>query len=181
MKMKISISTIVFLLGFTVAAQNTSSKLPINPETNKIEFQEVVDQDGTKDELFNRSIYWLNDFYKDPVRVTSLRDIETGKIVGQHRFRIYYTDKDGNKIAAGMIGYDFMIELKQDRYRYTLNNFLLKSATRQPVEKWLNKNDPAYDVRWNEYLDQIEEFVKNWSNSLKEKMKPEAEKAPDEW
>ena len=181
MKMKISISTIVFLLGFTVAAQNTSSKLPINPETNKIEFQEVVDQDGTKDELFNRSIYWLNDFYKDPVRVTSLRDIETGKIVGQHRFRIYYTDKDGNKIAAGMIGYDFMIELKQDRYRYTLNNFLLKSATRQPVEKWLNKKDPAYDVRWNEYLNQIEEFVKNWSNSLKEKMKPEVEKAPDEW
>ena len=67
MKMKISISTILFLLGFTITAQNTSSKLPINPETNKIEFQEVVDQDGTKGELFNRSVYWLNDFYKDPV------------------------------------------------------------------------------------------------------------------
>ena len=80
-----------------------------------------------------------------------------------------------------MIGYDFMIEFKQDRYRYTLNNFLLKSATRQPVEKWLDKTDPAYDVRWNEYLDQIAEYAKNWSSTLKEKMKPEPEKAPDEW
>lgn len=171
----------LILFGFALIAQNTASKFPINPETSLIEFQEVVEEDGTKDELFNRSVYWLNDYYKDPTRVTSLRDVETGKIVGQHRFRVYYTDKDGNKIAAGMIGYDFMIEFKQDRYRYTLNNFLLKSATRQPVEKWLNKNDPAYDVRWNEYLDQIAEYAENWGDTLKEKMKPEAEKVPDEW
>lgn len=179
--MRISIFILLLFLGIELAAQNTSGKYPVNPETGQIEYQEVVEESGTKEELFNRSIYWLNDFYKDPVRVTSLRDIETGKIVGQHRFRIYYTDDDGNKIAAGMIGYDFMIELKQDRYRYTLNNFLLKSATRQPVEKWLNKSDPAYDVRWNEYLDQIAEYAKDWSDSLKEKMKPEVEKAPDEW
>lgn len=179
--MRISIFILLLFLGIELTAQNTSGKYPVNPETGQIEYQEVVEESGTKEELFNRSIYWLNDFYKDPVRVTSLRDIETGKIVGQHRFRIYYTDDDGNKIAAGMIGYDFMIELKQDRYRYTLNNFLLKSATRQPVEKWLNKSDPAYDVRWNEYLDQIAEYARDWSDSLKEKMKPEVEKAPDEW
>ena len=179
--MKISISTFLIFLGFILVAQSQVSKYPVNPETGQIEFQEVVDEAGTKEDLFNRSIYWLNDFYKDPVRVTSLRDIETGKIVGQHRFRIYYTDDDGNKIAAGMIGYDFMIEFKQDRYRYTLNKFLFKSATRQPVEKWLNKSDPAYDVRWNEYLDQIAEYAKDWSDSLKEKMKPEVDKTPDEW
>ena len=179
--MKISISTFLIFLGFTLVAQSQVSKYPVNPETGQIEYQEVIDENGTKEDLFNRSIYWLNDFYKDPVRVTSLRDIETGKIVGQHRFRIYYTDDDGNKIVAGMIGYDFMIEFKQDRYRYSLNNFLFKSATRQPVEKWLNKSDPAYDVRWNEYLDQIAEYAKDWSDSLKEKMKPEVEKTPDEW
>jgi hypothetical protein len=49
------------------------------------------------------------------------------------------------------------------------------------VEKWLDKSDPAYDVRWNEYLDQIAEYAKDWSDSLKEKMKPEVEKASDEW
>ena len=179
--MKIKISALLVFFGLALTAQTTSEKYPVNPETGLIEFQEVVEEDGSKEELFNRSIYWLNDFYKDPVRVTSLRDIETGKIVGQHRFRIYYTDDDGNKIAAGMIGYDFMIEFKQDRYRYTLNNFLLKSATRQPVEKWLNKSDPAFDVRWNEYLDQIAEYAKDWSDSLKGKMKPEVERAPDEW
>ena len=114
MKMKIQISIILFLFVSLLSAQNNSIKYPVNPETGKLEFQEVVQEEGVKEDLFNRCVYWLNDFYKDPTRVTSIRDIETGKMVGQHRFRIYYTDKDGNKIAAGMIGYDFMIEFKKN-------------------------------------------------------------------
>ncbi|RLD48707.1 MAG: hypothetical protein DRI88_02525 [Bacteroidetes bacterium] len=176
--MKIKLTALLILMAGMLWAQE---KLPVDPETGRIQYREVVEQDGTKQQLFNRCVYWLNDFYKDPVRVTSLRDVETGKIVGKHQFRIYYTDKDGNKIAAGMIGYDFTIELKQDRYRYTLNNFLFKSTTRQPVAKWMNKSDPAYDIRWNEYLDQVDKYAQDWIASLKEKMKPEPEKKPDEW
>lgn len=176
--MKIRLTALFIVMAGLMWAQE---KLPVDPETGRIQYREVVQQDGTKQELFNRCVYWLNGFYKDPVRVTSLRDVETGKIVGKHQFRIYYTDKKGNNIDAGMVSYDFMIELKQDRYRYTLNNFLLKSTTRQPIEKWMNKKDPAYDIRWNEYLDQVDEYAQKWIASLKEKMKPEPEKKPDEW
>ena len=176
--MRIKLTLLFILIAGLTWAQE---KLPVDPETGRIQYREVVQQDGSKEELFNRCVYWLNEFYKDPVRVTSLRDIQTGKIVGKHQFRIYYTDEKGNKMAAGMISYDFMIEMKQDRYRYTLNNFLFKSKTRQPVVKWMNKKDPAYNIRWNEYLDQVDEYAQKWIASLKEKMLPQPEKKPDEW
>jgi len=174
---------IAFLfLSFQVLSQVKGElTLPIDTETNKIKFQGVVEEEGDKYELFKRSIYWLNSTYKDPVRVTSVRDKETGKIVGRHRFRIYYWDKDSIKHIGGMINYTFTVELKDGRYRYTIDEIILKSATSIPVEKWLDKDDPAYDPRWDEYLRQIAYFVNNWSSTLEEKMKPEPEKVKDDW
>ncbi len=174
---------IVFLfLSFQVLSQvKEELTLPIDTETNKIKFQGVVEEEGDKYELFKRSIYWLNSTYKDPVRVTSVRDKETGKIVGRHRFRIYYWDKDSIKHIGGMINYTFTVEMKDGRYRYTIDEIILKSATSIPVEKWLDKDDPAYDPRWDEYLRQIADFVNNWSSTLEEKMKPEPEKVKDDW
>jgi len=169
------------LLGFGLFAQDMKPIIPIDGETNKIKFQESVDEKGSKDELFNRSINWLNKTYKDPVRITSIRDIETGKIEGKHRFRIYYWDEDSVKHQGGTINYTFIVQFKENKYRYTIENLLLKSQTNLPIEKWLDKSDPAYNKQWDSYLQQIADFVNNWGENLKELMKPEPEKAEDDW
>jgi hypothetical protein len=171
---------LLILLPVVVFSQDTILEIPVDEDTKTIRFQEVVNEDGTKDELFNRCIYWLNDFYNDPTRITTIRDNPTGKIVGQHQFRVYYTE-DGFKKPAGMVRYTFTIEVKDDKYRYTINELTLKSNTNVPVEKWLDKDDPAYDPRWDDYLQQIAAYVADWSESLKEKMKPEPEKKEDDW
>lgn len=80
-----------------------------------------------------------------------------------------------------MINYTFTLEVKQDKYRYTIDELILKSQTNIPVEKWLDKNDPAYDPRWDGYLKQIADYVNNWGQSLETKMKPEPEKKEDTW
>jgi len=172
---------ILFLSSTLLFSQVEKLELPIDEETGSIKFREVVDEEGTKDELFNRCVYWLNDFYKDPTRITTVRDVPTGKIVGQHQFRIYYYNEDSVKMNGGMVKYTFVIEFKDGRYRYTIDELLLKSRTNVPVEKWLNKGDPAYDPRWDGYLQQIAEYVQEWGSSLKEKMKPEIEKKEDDW
>lgn len=172
---------ITVFFSFALSAQEMKPIIPIDNETNKIKFQETVDEAGSKEELFNRCIYWLNDTYKDPVRVTSIRDNETGKIEGKHRFRIYYWDKDSIKQIGGMINYKFVVEFKQDKYRYTITELILKSQTNLPVEKWLDKSDPAYNKQWDSYLHQIADFVGNWEENLKERMQPEIEKQEDEW
>ena len=177
--------SIVFLLtmffSLSALAQEDRPVIPIDENTHKIKFKEVVDEDGSKDELFNRCVYWLNDFYKDPTRVTTLRDVPSGKIAGRHQFRIYYVTEDSVKVKAGMVRYNFTIEFKENRYRYSIDELVLKSTTNLPLEKWLDKDDPAYDPRWEQYLQQVVEYVDNWSTSLKEKMKPEQIKKEDDW
>ena len=179
--MKYLILLVVIFTGLNVGAQQMKPIIPIDTETNKIKFQEAISEPGTKDELFKRSIYWLNGFYKDAVRVTSIRDAETGKIEGRHRFRIYYWDDDSIKHIGGMINYTFVLEFKQDKYRYTITELILKSQTSLPIEKWLDKSDPAYNKQWDSYLEQIVDFVNNWSEDLKQKMRPEPEKVEDDW
>ena len=135
-----------------------------------------------KKELFYRCISsWLNEVYTNSPNVTSVRDAATGKITGNHRFRIYQTNNKGNKINAGMILYSFTIELKDGRYRYTLSDLLLKRPSRYPIENWFDKSDPAYNPQWNVYLKQIDEFVKSWIANLKEKMQPEPKVIEEEW
>jgi hypothetical protein len=168
-------------IGIVLHAQNERPVIPIDEQTQKIKFKEVVDEEGTKDELFNRCVYWLNSFYKDPTRVTTIRDLPTGKIAGRHQFRIYYYAEDSVKMRAGLVRYNFTIEFKDNRYRYTIDEMVLKSTTNLPLEKWLDQDDPAYDPRWEQYLRQVVGYVDNWSTTLKEKMKPEKKKEEDDW
>lgn len=175
--------TIFFLIlsGFYIYAQDDVPEIPLDPDTHKVKFQETIDEDGTKEELFNRCVYWLNGFYKDPTRITTVRDIGTGKIIGRHQFRIHYTGEADIKQSAGMVRYTFTIQFKENKYRYTLDEIVLKAKTNVPVEKWMDKDDPAYDPRWDSYLQQIADYVNDWRSSLKEKMKPETKKAEDDW
>ncbi len=181
--MKNSILILLLILSTTAFAQQEEKlNLPIDPETQKIKFQEVVHEQGTKQELFNRCVYWLYKYYKDPDRVLSIRDPHTGKIAGQHRFRVYYWDKDSTRHIGGTIDYTFTIEFRDGRYRYTINKLLLKTASKFPVENWLDKNSPDYDPRWDSYLKQISEFINKWIDTLKENMKPEKpKKTDDDW
>jgi len=81
---------------------------------------------------------------------------------------------------AGLITYQIRIELKENKYRYTLTDFNLKAASRFPVEKWMSKTDPAYDPRWDLYLYQIDTTMQRLVSTLTEKMKPVVQKK-DEW
>jgi hypothetical protein len=177
---RIAFITIFSCISFlNVNAQ--TRELPINPENNRIRFQEVVQESGTKDELFNRSINWLNNYYRDPVRITSVRDQATGKIIGRHTIKLNVTGDDGIRRDGPMVFYEFTLEMRDDRYRYIITDLLLRTASRFEIERWLNTDDPSYDPRWADYLDQIAEYVAAWAENLKEMMKPEPVFVEEEW
>ncbi len=170
-----------FLLCLTAYPQANSTRFPIDEETGSITYQEVVNEAGTKDEFFNRAIGWINVYYPNPVDVTKTRDPETGIIKGLHRFKIQSTDIEGNQVDAGIVQYEFALEFKEGRYRYTLTDFVLKDQSRIPVEKWLDKKDPSYSPDWEGFLDQLYDFSHEWIKSLKEGMKPKGKIKDDEW
>lgn len=182
MKTILSILIVAFGLLTAAAQEETSLNMPLDDVTGLITYKEVINEEGTKDTLFNRCSSWLHTFYANPWEATKVRDQSTGLIKIQHQFRVYDSDDLGNKQDAGLILYNAKIEFKENRYRIVVDNFILKQVSRYPVEKWLDKSAPDYNVKWKSYLEQIDSFVRDeLIKSLKEKMKPGQEIKQEEW
>jgi hypothetical protein len=174
--------TILLLTGFFSFGQtnNPAPELPVDPDSKLITYKEVVTQEGVKDILYDRGASWFSSFYKSPSSVLKIQDKVNGKLEGLGRFVITYVDEQGLKKDAGMIQYTIKLELKDNKYRYTLTDFNLKAASRSPIEKWMNKNDPAYNPMWDSYLYQVDTTMLGLVRNLKEGMKPKVIKK-DEW
>ncbi len=173
---------LLLFVSTAVTAQDTIKRpeIPVDEESRLITYKQVVQQSGTRDELYLRSIDWLNSFYKNPAEVTRTRDRENGILKGVARFKLYYIDKDGIKNETSFCEYDFTLECKDGRYRYTLTNFCLKETSRKPIERWLNRSDPSFNPRWDEYLTQVDAFAKDWIARLEKAMAPKIKK-DDSW
>ena len=175
----------VLLLQSPLMAQEVnikSSNIPVDEETGLIVYQQVVQQEGSKLELFNRASEWLHQFYANPVHVTKVRDAASGLIKGKHNFPLTQVDKNGNKIDAGTILYAFKVECKDGRYRWTVHELFLKRSSRYPIENWLDTSDPSYNPAWADYLKQFDTFVwEEFAASLKQAMLPKVEKVEEEW
>ena len=76
--------------------------------------------------------------------------------------------------------YTFTIECKNNKYRYTITKMNIKSISFQPLEKWINKKDPDYSPQWDDYLAQVDKYMRNFIKSLKKGMM-EAKKVNDNW
>jgi hypothetical protein len=178
----------IFILAMAVnivsAQQNqavTSMNMPVDEATGLITYKEVIQQEGSKDTLYNRGASWLHTFYSNPWEVAKVRDQSSGLIKIQHQFPIYDYDALGVKSAAGMILYNAKIEFKENRYRIQIDNFVYKQISRYPVEKWLDKTSPDYNLNWESYLSQINGFCNDLINSLKIKMLPAKQIKEEVW
>lgn len=183
--MRNKIITLVLLLAtvftFKTWAQTASGSLPVDPETRKITYRDVVNQEGNPGYLYDKSIQWFNYYYLNPASIYSVQDRVNGKVEGQGRLRIYNADsKTGTRTDAGMVTYQIRLEFKENRFRYTLTDFKLKTASGFPIEKWMNDQDPGYNPNWASYLHQVDTTMQRLISTLKEKMKPTVVKK-DEW
>lgn len=164
---------------FAIIAAN--AQVSVDPDTKKIVYREVVTMDGIKDTLYNRAIAWVNSFYKNPQAVTTIRDPENGVILCAHRFAMMETDADGNVLTSGIIvEYKLKIEAKEGRYRFTFDEFRKKDVSMFPLERWLDKADPQYTPKCDEYLNQVDTKIKEIAASLKKGMERKVVKV-DEW
>ncbi len=163
------------------AQEEAMPEIPVDPNTKLITFQEVVQQEGTKAELFIRASEWLHHYFKQPVYVTQVRDAASGIIKGKHQFDLYYYEKDVKK-RAGLIKYEFQIECRDGRYRYTIDNFVLTQASRYPCETWLDTSHRDYNEQWPQYLEQLRAYaLDDFAKSLKEYMVPEVKVEEEDW
>jgi len=183
-KLKIFCLTIMMSSGslFVFSQQSSpAANLPVDPDSKKIMYRGVVDQEGTVAYLYDRAVEWFGYYYVNAQSVYSVQDKVNGRIEGIGRMKIYYTDeKEGIRRDGGLILYQIKLELRDNKYRFTLTDFNLKATSRFPIEKWMNKSDPAYNSNWDSYLYQVDTTMQRLVTTLKEKMKPKVVKK-DEW
>lgn len=154
--------------------------VPVDADTKKITYKEVVQQEGTPQKLYIQAIAWINGFYENPTDATRIRDVENAKIEIRHRIKLTSTDKKGVTTDAGVVNYVMTLEFKENRYRYIITDFTLAAVSKFPLERWLDKKDPQYSPACDEYLRQVNQAVQDIIKSLKTGMVPKVVK-PDEW
>ncbi len=162
-------------------AQQVSPNLPLDPDTKKIMYRAVIEQEGSPSYLYDKAVEWFSYYYPNPTAVYTVQDKVNGKIEGTGRMKIYYTDtKSGVRMEGGLVIYNLKLEFKENKFRYTITDFNLKAASRFPVERWMNTADPAHNPNWDAYLNQVDTTIQRLVSTLKEKMKPTVIKK-DEW
>ena len=170
----------MFTGSITRAQEQPSPLVPLDPDTRTIMYREVVTEQGNPGYLYDKAIEWFRSYYPNPTAVYTVQDRVNGKVEGIGRMKIFYFDKDGTRIDGGQVMYTIKMEFRENRYRYTLTEFLLKAASRYPLEKWLNRSDPAYNPQWDAYLYQVDTTMQRLISTMKAGMKP-AVKKTDEW
>jgi len=162
---------IIYSSTITFSQTDTLKTVPIDPDTKKITYKEVVQQVGEPGKMYNQAISWINSVYKNAADATKVRDAVNNKIELRHRIKVYNIDKDGNKTDAAVVSYTMYLEFKKDRYRYIITDFNVDKVSKFPLERWLNKSDPQYTVACDSYISQINDAILELIKSLKEGMK----------
>ena len=185
----INIKSLLTVLAFSCASMYTfgqqdsvpKTPVPVDENTNLIVYKAVVQEEGTPSAFFKRAVKWINSVYKSPASVTSLRDMESGIIEGDYRFKIYATTKEGVNTEWGTITYAFKLEFRENRYRYTFFDFEVKGQSRHLLEEWLDKMDASENGYFEEKLKKVDEYMQNLIASLIESMQPEKVVEEEDW
>lgn len=171
------------MLGFMLGVPAVNAQIPVDEDTKMITYKEVVTQEGTPQKLYNQAMAWINATYTNAADATRVRDPENGKIEIRHRIRLYAVDKNGMKTTEPLkdvVQYTLNLEFRDGRYRFVFTNFILLATTAFPLERWLDKKDPAYVPADDYYLQQVDKEVRDLIASLKKGMVPKVIKE-DNW
>ena len=157
MDMKKLLTTLFVVLPYLVHAQlpNRDGKV----------FYEYVDTCNlTKEQLYNKTKLWLANTFNDSKSVIEVDDKDAGQIVGKGNFNITYTYL--MTTVTTTIFFTIKIDIKDDKYRLQLYNFLIKatSGERLPLEDW---NNGKYKAQAKRLLPPVDENVKHLFNDYK--------------
>jgi hypothetical protein len=155
--------------------------LPIDENTQLITYQFTIQMKGEADTLYQRALTWANAYYQNPSQVIKTADTEKKVIECVSSMKITTPSRDGKtQVQAGIVTYNLKIELRPDRYRYTITNFNLKGAANQPIEIWLDNSKPEWSPMRYEHLRQVDESIQRLKENLEAAMEPKPV-INDEW
>ena len=170
----------IFSFSFANAQDTVRTVIPIDSNTNLITYAGAAKEQGAQIDLYKRGIEWVNINFKNPADVTRVRDDINGEIQGVYRLVLENINDKGTHVKTGTVEYNFVIQFKDNKYRYKFTGFFLKDNSKYPLEKWLDKKNPGYSPLWDNYLTQVNKHILKLIESLKTTMKGK-KAVKDDW
>lgn len=177
---RISVIALLVIITSKVYSQDNTYGFPIDQETGKIHYKEVVKVNGMQNDLYIRAQKWLHEFFRNASSAIRRLDQDNGLIEGRRVMKVVVKDKKGREKPAGSIKYTFRIELKDNKYRVRLFDFVQASAGSKPLENWFEDTDEKVKEIHAQIFEQVKEDVNKLLASLKKAMRPKEIKV-DEW
>ncbi len=122
---KTLLSTLILIAGISTTIEIHAQPFP-KDESSKITFMEVIEVDSMKkEELFQNASSWLSGCKKKVKNKMSHfeKDSINSKVSADFRYLVYTQSGVLTKIS-GAITYSLAIEMKDNRYRYVLTDFV---------------------------------------------------------
>lgn len=171
----------VAMMGFAQKKTTTPPPdMPIDNNTQLITYQDVVQVDASAKDLYDRALKWAKSFYHNPSEVIRNQDPTNYVLKMRSSVRIYSHQKDGTKITKNVVYYNFTLQCREGRYRYTITDFNEKATAASPIEKWMNPEDTKWDPECYVNLQEVDEQIRALIDSLIDGMLPEVQE-DDEW
>jgi len=161
----VGFATVLFAMSAVFAKGEKAPPLPVDPETGRFQYQEVVTVEGASaDELYARAKNFVVDAYKSAKAVIDLDDPAAHRLVARGNFQIEWS------LAVRTVNHKLSIEVKDGRYRYTLSEFVAEfpHGDMELEDKYLSTTKLA--VRTGELC-----------GSLIQGLKSAMSQAPKEW
>lgn len=107
---------------FSVSA--FSQKLPVDSETQKVAFSEVVEVPGVnKNELYGRALTWFAKTYGSSKSVLEIQDKDGGKLFGKGLTDVTFKNPPMGSMYGGTVSYTISVIVKDGKYKYSITDF----------------------------------------------------------
>ncbi len=160
----------------------TAPQMPVDQSTKLITYSEVVQQQGTPEELYNKALNWARTYFKNAERVIKAKDATNHKIILHPLFKVLNPpDKKGIQTMGGIVTYIMTIDCRDGRYKFTINKFAWKQPSFYPCEKWMDTTAGTYQKRFGFFLQQLDKETNKVIADFKKSMGAVPEKKDDNW
>lgn len=120
--MKNLIALVLTLLPFMAFTQT----LPVNKETEKVEYTAIIDEKGTKEELFSAAKHWVMTTFSAPEEIILEEDEEEGHLVIRGLSLIDYVIPSKNSSTEIPMHFTLTVDVQNNQYRYVFTDVYFK-------------------------------------------------------
>lgn len=173
----------LFAIITTIAAFSQTDSIPKNEQGN-YEYSDVVQVDSASaQKLYSNAKIFSVTAFKSGKDVTQLNDENAKTVAGNGTMRVYFKGYLNSGIDY-FVKFKLIIQCKDERYKYTFNNFEFAAATARvsfsiPVEDDQRLKHYATNKMKAQLLEQINNNVKQMIQTLKKTMASKTESTQD--